>query len=66
MRIERVVLAVLTVLAVVLLAGAVGNIVGDAVSERAGQRASLAVVVVLGAMAAFIWWRVERRGKALK
>lgn len=66
MRIERVVLAVLTVLGVVFLAGAIGNIVGDAVSERAGQRASWASMVALGAAAALIWWRVDRRGKPLK
>ena len=62
----RVFLAVLTVVAAVLLSGAVGNIVGDAISEHAGQRASLVALVVLGVVAVVVWWRVERKGKALK
>jgi len=62
----RIFLAVLTVVAVVLLSGAVGNLVSDATSENVGKPASLAALVVLGVVAVVVWWRVERKGKALK
>jgi len=63
MSFERIGIALVVVLGTVFLAGLMGNMVGEAVSEQAGQLAStvtIAVVAVIALIVFLVRWRARR------